>query len=339
MKPRTLKYHIKKGSKNIIKNGLMSVASIASVFLCSFILILSLTIAINLSSILEHLENTMGISLYLGEDISDDEVSSLLTKLQNVKHVSNIEYVSKADALKWAKDELGNSDILDSFEDDNPFPRSFEIYIDTTKNQASVLKELENIQQNFEKIVIKNRENIEKDTPNKNISENKPKDTPMLKIGDKNYEYKGIYKIKHTQKEANLLLTINNTIRVSSIVIIIILAIISIAIIVNTIKLTVYIRKAEINIMKYIGATDWFIRLPFIIEGLIIGLAGSAISIIVSIFGYNQVVSILTYKLNNMIDLADTSSLFLLISPIALVLGALLGVIGSLHSIKKYLNV
>ena len=127
-----------------------------------------------------------------------------------------------------------------------------------------------------------------------------------------------------------------------SIIIIFILAIISVAIIVNTIKLTVYVRKTEINIMKYVGATDWFIRWPFVIEGVLIGIIGSVIPIIICMFGYEKVVEIIYEKMSfikNYVEFKDTLSMFLAIAPVTITLGTLLGVIGSVNSIKKHLNV
>lgn len=376
MKIRSAKYHIKQGAKSITKNGLMSVASIASVTVCAFMLIISLCIAINLDIALEKVEESIGISLYLGDEVNEDEIQELLTKLKSIPNVIDVAYMSKQDALDWAKKEWGDDkDILSGLEEDNPFPRSFELSIDGAKNQKQVIKDVTNLQKEFEEKLLKDRNKEEQAI--QNIIENPIKESTTLKqteqstqattqsketktqatsnsqsdtkaeeikigIGDKGYEYIGIEKIRHSQKESEILLAISNTVRVASIIIIIILSAISVAIIVNTIKLTVYVRKTEINIMKYVGATDWFIRWPFVIEGIIIGIIGSIIPIILCIFGYREVVDLAYERMpfvKNYIEFKDTFSMFLSIAPVTIILGTLLGVIGSVNAIKKHLNV
>ena len=94
--------------------------------------------------------------------------------------------------------------------------------------------------------------------------------------------------------------------------------------------------------MKYVGATDWFIRWPFVIEGIIIGIIGSIIAIIICIFGYSESISIIYEKvpiIKNYIEFKNTFDIFLAIAPVTIILGALLGVIGSVNSIKRHLNV
>nr|WP_317356593.1 permease-like cell division protein FtsX [uncultured Tyzzerella sp.] len=379
MKIRSLKYHVKQGAKSVTKNGLMSVASIASVAACAFMLIISLCIAINLDRALEKVEESIGVSLYLGDEVTDEEIKGLLDRLQKIPNVTEVLYMSKQDALEWAKTEWeDDQDILAGLEDDNPFPRSFELSINGAKYQKQVIKDVTNLQKEFEIQLVKDRNkeeqqiqdiienplkeettaNKEQTTqattqakePTTNVTssnqnttkENETEETSKINIGDKDYEYIGIEKIRHSQKESDILLAINNTVRIASIIIIFILAIISVAIIVNTIKLTVYVRKTEINIMKYVGATDWFIRWPFVIEGIIIGIIGSIIPIIICTFGYGQVVDLMYEKMpfiKNYVEFKDTLSMFLAIAPVTIILGASLGVIGSVNSIKKHLNV
>lgn len=103
---------------------------------------------------------------------------------------------------------------------------------------------------------------------------------------DKLEDVNGVEKVIQNEDAINNLVRIANYVRSFSIWIIIALAIVSVFIISNTIKLTVYTRRKEINIMKFVGATDWFIRWPFIIEGIIIGIIGSCVSAALVIFGY-----------------------------------------------------
>lgn len=113
-------------------------------------------------------------------------------------------------------------------------------------------------------------------------------------------------------------------------------------IIVNTIKISVFTRKTEINIMKYVGATDWFIRWPFIIEGVLIGLLGALIPMLIAWPAYAKSISMI-YDffpiIKNMVTFRESSEIFSILLPFALIFGILLGVIGSVTSIRKHLKV
>ena len=162
------------------------------------------------------------------------------------------------------------------------------------------------------------------------------------KIGDDDYEYQGIESIRHAQQLTDTLMAIDAIFKIVSVVIIAILAIISIGIIMNTIKLTVFIRKNEIGIMKYVGATDWFIRWPFIVEGVIIGLIGAAIPSVISWLSYDRIVDYFNTHisvLNTLVSLKSGSEIFVVTIPVALLVGALLGAVGSITSVRKHLRV
>lgn len=162
------------------------------------------------------------------------------------------------------------------------------------------------------------------------------------KIGDADYEYQGIESIRHAQQLTDTLMAVDAIFKIVSVVIIAILAIISIGIIMNTIKLTVFIRKNEIGIMKYVGATDWFIRWPFIVEGVIIGLIGAAIPSVISWLSYDRIVDYFNTHisvLNTLMSLKSGSEIFVVTIPAALLVGALLGAVGSITSVRKHLRV
>ena len=140
----------------------------------------------------------------------------------------------------------------------------------------------------------------------------------------------------------NGLVTIANAVRIVSAVILTLLVLISIFIISNTIKLTVHARRKEISIMKYVGATDSFIRWPFVIEGIIIGIIAAVISIVVLGVAYNLLVnvtsgSMLLSKIG--ISLLDFSSMITLLIIVYLGLGIGIGALGSTISMRKYLQV
>lgn len=149
----------------------------------------------------------------------------------------------------------------------------------------------------------------------------------------------GIAKIQRNEDAINKLVKVASYVQNFSIWIIVALAIVSIFIISNTIRLTVYTRRKEINIMKFVGATDWFIRWPFIIEGIFIGLIGSAISIGLVTGGYGLLIGIVDSLKIAFITMKPLSELLVEIIGSSLLLGAVLGGVGSYISVRKHLNV
>ncbi len=153
----------------------------------------------------------------------------------------------------------------------------------------------------------------------------------------------GVEKVTFPEETILFVSKINRWIQIVSIILIIILLIISMFIISNTIKLTVFARRKEINIMKYIGGTDWFIRFPFIVEGVIIGFAGALAAFIAVSIGYNAIQT----KFNE--DLLNISISFITLLPLKevalqmlfgyLAIGSLVGGLGSAVSIRKHLKV
>ncbi|HAN09425.1 MAG TPA: hypothetical protein DCP90_02295 [Clostridiales bacterium] len=147
----------------------------------------------------------------------------------------------------------------------------------------------------------------------------------------------------NTPREAmQLLISLKNFIQATSAVIISILVIIGIILIGNTIQLTVHIRKNEIKIMKYIGATDWFVRWPFVIEGLFIGFLGTVIPLIMLFFTYNFFINIFKRALSmdeeSLIDFIPVLEIYQNLVPVALILGLGMGIVGSLIIIRKHLR-
>ncbi len=151
----------------------------------------------------------------------------------------------------------------------------------------------------------------------------------------------GVEEVKYYKDIIDKLLNFASYIRIGGMIIIAVLVFVSIFIISNTIKLTVTSRKREINIMKYVGATNSYIRGPFIIEGVFFGLVGAIISIAVVYFAYRYLYLNMNESFYNMFTfyLIPPESIISDISVIFLTLGAGIGAMGSMLSLKKFLNV
>lgn len=148
--------------------------------------------------------------------------------------------------------------------------------------------------------------------------------------------------VDYFKNEAQIFVKINDAINLVSTLVIIFLIIVGILLMANTIKLTVYVRRKEINIMKYIGATDAFIRLPFVIEGVVVGCIGSSVAIgavwLLYNWGEEALVNILNAFLAE-IALKPAPQMIQSFIPMALGIGISIGIIGSIAAIRKHLKV
>ncbi len=149
----------------------------------------------------------------------------------------------------------------------------------------------------------------------------------------------GVEKVIQNEDAISKLVKMTNYIKAFSIWIILALAVVSVFIISNTIKLTVYTRRKEINIMKFVGATDWFIRWPFIIEGIFIGIIGACVSIALVLPSYNVLIGIVENINIMFITLKPLKEILSVVLWSTFGLGAILGGVGSLISVRKHLNV
>ena len=151
-----------------------------------------------------------------------------------------------------------------------------------------------------------------------------------------------VKKITSSDETVSTLIDLANGVKIVTGVILVLLVVISIFIIANTIKLTVHARRKEISIMKYVGATNGFIRWPFIVEGMIIGIIASAISIVLVAVAYNfiaeQMVNSQFMKMVG-VSLVGFSDMFSSIIVVYMLLGIGIGALGSIISMRKYLKV
>ncbi len=301
MKMRSFKFYLDEAFDSLIKNKLMAFASAITVASCIFILSISFCIAKNINYALVQLNDAIGLSVIISDNLSSEKINTLYEKISSIPYVSEVKFVSAEEALEELSLTLEDSaQILKGLKDDNPLPRSFDITLKDNRFYSDAIESLENLKSD------------------------------------------GIANIKHAQEETNILLSISRIIHVVSAVIILSLALISVIIIMNTIKLAVNSRKDEISIMKYIGATNWFIRWPFIIEGMIIGFIGSLIPILISWPCYDKLVVIIYEKIpviKKLFEFEPGIFIFSELAPIALALGVMIGIIGSFSSVRKYLNV
>jgi len=224
----------------------------------------------------------------------------------------------------------------------------------TTLKRMELERDIKNIKGVTEVVYISKEQALEdlkkKLGENKAIAEGFEMDNPLPQsfvikvekpelISKVSYEISkldGIEKIYDGKGIVEKLIKFTNIVRVASYFLMGILAIISAFLISNTIKLAVYARRREISIMKYLGATDWFIKWPFVIEGILLGLLGSVLSILVLFFSYQYLTNNVSLNLL-LFNFVSAQSFLSFILQKFILMGALIGGFGSYLAVKRYL--
>jgi cell division transport system permease protein len=151
-----------------------------------------------------------------------------------------------------------------------------------------------------------------------------------------------VREVNQSEQAANTLASINRVVSYISVAIIIILLAISVFLISNTVSVGIAVRSEEIGIMKFIGATDRFVRSPFVLEGIVLGLIGAAIPLVGLYFIYNSVVQYILTKFNvlsGIVDFIPAGQIYQTLLPIGLALGVGIGLVGSFWTTRKHLRV
>ena len=152
----------------------------------------------------------------------------------------------------------------------------------------------------------------------------------------------GVRRVNRSEVTANTLSGMNKLIGYASAGIIAILLAVSIFLISNTVTIGISVRKEEINIMKYIGATDFFVRAPFVIEGILIGLAGSVLPLAIIYVIYNNVIAYVSTRfsmLSQLLKFLTVDQIFQVLMPISLIIGIGIGFFGSFSTVRKHIRV
>lgn len=219
------------------------------------------------------------------------------------KEISSIEGIKKIEYIS-------KEDALELYVSENGDSRVFEQFKDNNPMPASIELSLEDL--NAQKNIVTILSGI-----------------PELELS-------------YFEHESDIFLKISSAIKTGSSISIIILLLISIYLMKNTIRLTVYIRRKEINIMKYVGASDLFIRLPFIIEGIMIGLLGSSVSLGTVILVYSKLKDFLIIELlgsQQLISLVSVNEVLKPLSFMVYTVGLVIAVLGSMTAMRKHLTV
>lgn len=293
-----VRYSVSQAKKNLIRNGLMSIASLFTITCCLLILGLFTVISINVNSYTEQMKDQCEVQLYMTNGITDERITQIGEEIVAVSNVKAFELYTREELYNYAMNDVfkGREELIGEYtEEDNPFSDSYKITLADISLTEQTVSELS-------------------------------------KIADVDH-------IENKQDMTNIVLTVSNVVKKVSIVIMIILLLVSMVIISNTVRLTVFNRRKEINIMKYIGATDAFIRIPFVIEGVMIGIIGALLSFGMISWGYIALSKMYLNSGFDVVELVSYTQLAPFIGILFVLFGCLIGVIGSAISMNKYLKV
>jgi cell division transport system permease protein len=168
------------------------------------------------------------------------------------------------------------------------------------------------------------------------------KDTSQSsKVSSELKKLEGVTRVNYSQELINFYYSLSKWITIITVVLLLVLFAFSAFIISNTVKLTIFARRKEINIMKYIGATDWFIRWPFIIEGIIIGLIGGILAFLIVIWGYKIIISRIQGSdfTSNLLNVISVGDIWKTIIIAFVIVGTTVGAGASIFSLNKHLKV
>ena len=295
MKLNNLGYLLKEGFRGIFLHGFMSFAAVCVTVACLVIVGSFSALAYNLDEMVQDLNQTSEILVYIDSDLSDAEARSIGTKINLLDNVLQATFVSREEALQ---------DFIADHDGDSAF----------SGVQASDLRH---------RYIVTLEDN-----------------TKMEQTDAALKQLPGVAKTNAAYELARGFTTIQDVLHIVSAAVIAVLLVVSLLIISNTVKLAMYDRKDEIAIMKMVGATNGFIRLPFVVEGFSLGMIGAILAFGTEWAGYDALVQ--------KIGSVDSLQLFKfvpfqeLLIPMVIVFtaaGMFVGIVGSWTSIRKFMNV
>lgn len=302
MRISSIFYSIRQGLKNIRRNLLFSLASIGTIVSCLFLFGIFYCIIVNFRTAMADIENTVTISVFFDKGISEDNISLIGEQIRLRPEVNTMEFISA--------DQAWEQYAKDNYDDYEAAMQAF-AGDNPLKDSASY------------KISLKNLEN-------------QAEFVQYLK------ELQGVRKVLTSEVTADGISALNSVVSYASVGIIVILLLVSIFLISNTITIGITVRKEEIAIMKLIGATNFFVRAPFIVEGVVLGLVGSLIPLVLVYYMYDNIVKYIIGRFSvvqSLFAFVPVGELFSVLIPVSAGIGIGLGLIGSLLTTRKHLKV
>ena len=299
MKISTLFYTLRQGVRNIFRNKLFSMASIATIAACLFLFGILYSVVMNFQHIVKNAQEGVSVTVFFNEGTSQERIDAIGEQIKARVEVSNIKYTTADEAWAWFQEKYFEGKHTDGFPT-NPLEgyENYEVFLNDVSMQDALVTWLQSL--------------------------------PDVRL------------VKYSSLTANALTGVNLIVAYASVGIIVILLGVSIFLISNTVTIGISVRQEEISIMKYIGATDFFTRAPFVIEGMLIGAIGSGIPLLLIYFIYNDVVTSAMSKfqaLSSILNFLTVQEVFHVLVPVSLGIGIGIGFLGSFTTVRKHLRV
>ncbi len=303
MKISSILYSFKQGIKNIKRNLLFSLASVGTIVSCLFLFGVFYCIIVNFRAAMTEIENTVTISVFFDEGISNENINLIGEQIRYRDEVETMQFISADEAWEeFAKENYADNyeAAMEAFAGDNPLKdsASYKISLKNLDNQSEFVEYLKSLH--------------------------------------------GVRKVKTSEVTASGISALNKVVSYASVGVIVILLFVSVFLISNTITIGITVRKEEIGIMKLIGATNFFVRAPFIVEGVVIGLIGSALPLGLVYYMYDSIIAYVLDRfaiVKSLFEFVPVGELFAVLVPVSLAIGVGLGLIGSILTTRKHLKV
>jgi cell division transport system permease protein len=249
----------------------------------------------------EDVRNQLELKVFLFNDAKQAEIDTLQQRIGGIPHVTNVDFISPAEALKITQERLGDENILGELKS-NPLPPAFNVKLDNPDNLESVQAAL---------------------SPPDASGKPQPISAAIDEIV--------------TGEQTEQIREVTGAVKILLAVIAVLLGIASLFLVGNTIRLSIYARRREVEVMQLVGATDWFIRWPFVIEGLVVGLFGAGIAVGILFLGKVTIVDPLSDNFA-LVENLNTIAFGPLIA--ALVVGSMvIAALGSGVTLRRFLRI
>lgn len=287
---------------SLVRNWVMSMAAIVTVLVSMFILGLGMILFFNFQDAISDLRSKLEIEVFIKNTASQEEIDALGVEIRDMPEVKSVYFVSKEEALQRLRESLkGNEDVLDALSG-NPLPPSYQI----TLNNPDQIEEVAS--RFFDHPIVDN-------TPGKD-----PPDG-----------------VKYGGETSDRVLKVTTIFLISGAVFVALLTMASILLISNTIRLSIFARRREVEIMRLVGATNWFIRWPFVIEGVATGIIGATAAALAVLLANYFLVQNVVEKMPFLFSASAVPIFRLTLFVIAG--GTLLGAVGSTLALRRFLRI
>jgi cell division transport system permease protein len=237
-------FFLREALRALKRNAAPSLAAFATVLITTLVLGVFIPVVRAATAKTNEVRNKIELEVYIEDSASKAQVAELGNTIRNISHVQSIQYISKPEALKILKHNLGakGDPVTQGLLNTNPLPASYRVHLDDPSNVTLVKNSL----------------------------------APRGADGRPRYVSPVINDVKDRQDETQKILSATSTIKLLLAALATLLVLASILLVANTIRLSIFARRREVEVMRLVGATNWFIRWPFVIEGLVVGFFGAA---------------------------------------------------------------